>query len=542
MCQWGARMIGSGRRRRKGAAGIEYALVLSLIAVTLLGAIALMGGQVSGLLDTASNTIDPVHDGGGPGPIGDGSDDGGGESGGGDGSGDPPAALAIQVSPPVLEFPYSADCQAVTVSAPAGGAQALTVDSTALDTQVFATCQPADTTACGSSLAGGDSCVFGVRLATTAAGSYDSQIVVRGLPDGGTETAVPVAIHAAVTAPPTGPAQLALSRQQLLLTPDNGCQIQTVTNTGSAPVSSIRVGSAGGDEMLEYAERCEPAMGRCDTGTLAAGDRCSVGYRWKLNSGYSGYDVPAVIGAGSTQLSYRVVGQESPDAFHLGPSTLVFGAPGQCRTVNVTNDFADPATIGFGALDPALWQYCADSCSGNLLDPGSSCSFGIQPMPGIAGDVYDAVAVSIDTGNDWTQETLQLHYSPGAGGPAVLQWQDMDGTPLSLNGDGFAVYRPHASGAVRLTNIGGEPAYQIGMGDDNGNFQFWTGQDAPPPPQQDGLYPDSGCETVQPGQSCIVDFRFIQTTGHSSATVALSFTDGNDNVTTDAPWLAVFWW
>lgn len=50
-------MTGAGRRARRGATALEYALVLAFVAVAVLGALQLLSGNLTDAITTVGGTV-----------------------------------------------------------------------------------------------------------------------------------------------------------------------------------------------------------------------------------------------------------------------------------------------------------------------------------------------------------------------------------------------------------------------------------------------------------------------------------------------------
>jgi len=77
-------------RPRKGAALVEYALILSLVSVLAVGSLALVGGQANAVFASVASALDGPHDNGCHGQAGCHDNNGGGNGGnpgGGNGGG-----------------------------------------------------------------------------------------------------------------------------------------------------------------------------------------------------------------------------------------------------------------------------------------------------------------------------------------------------------------------------------------------------------------------------------------------------------------------
>lgn len=355
--------------RRRGASGAEYALLLGLLAMAVVGAIATLGGRVGDLFVAAENSIAP-----------------GSDSGAAEPETPPVQAGMLTVAPTELDLSDDTACHAVTVTNTGTAAVPLQVDATALDTARFARCQPAGT-ACGASLDASQACVFGLMQRPAMPGTFSSSVVVRGTPAGAPAQAIPVFVTAIVDALAEAP--LAVTPRRLSFTAPGTCRFVTVTNTTASAVP-LQIDPATDFDAVTY-----PA---CDSGagagtpcaaTLAAGASCTHGVELaaevsdpqpdllRFASGSQQVDVEVSATAGVAPVGLTVTPADSSVVLDWQGQWQVEGAPIAVTVRNVSGTATAPLQLVLS--DAQRLDLGDEDCAGLALQPEAECTVNLIP-------------------------------------------------------------------------------------------------------------------------------------------------------------------
>lgn len=512
-------------RRRKGATGVEYALVLVLIGFTLTAVIAGTGRSIVDVFTGVSNRIDDPTI---PGPGGGGSGGGSG-GGGGDTAGDPPA------EPP--EDPPVAD----------GRIYGWTVACTPTSFNTGSLTDPSFT---------------GIRVAalTAPAMSVMDDSVPWQVAEG---TSPPSAVWSCMSAERADPGQLSTAgdsdctgfvpqpgddarlEQAGLMTQAQRAAYNGTLCTPGVPVETVAFG---------YDVDCQGRSAQCKsvthnaTGNDTANDTvadsdaggCQVDQSEDALRLLQRYPTFVAGSDGLTPGSLLDAQCGTQALVELDTDTIDFGTDTACRTVQVTN--ASSGTVGIaldlaGATPAGTWALCSNGCSS--LAAGESCSFAVRPVTSDVGQFDGTLELTgTDAQSNEEQHFVSLSYRKI--GTPLLQWQLADGSPIGTpNEYGVETDGAGGSGWVRLQNIGTGTATWTSMYDDTGFFQFWPGENAPAPVENG----DEACPELAPGAVCIVNYRFIddeipasENTNHG---IFLSY-DGEEGDRIEGPRLGIF--
>lgn len=253
-------------RRRRGATGVEYGLLVGLLAMAAIVAISSTGTEVAAVFDRAAGTLNAIElpDGSGD-PAGGGADDGDNEV-------TTPEPTPSTVYASRSEVPvFTDDCTEVVLTNPGTAAAAATsaVFSPDYPTGMGSCTNNLSQPPCGASLAPGSSCAMGFM--STMMRSYD-HILTYSFDDGavvvlhftGTSTDEPnVAMPQYVNSGAGG--------YRLSVTPS--CQNYEVRNSSSVPVRYLNF------DISENPARfglCTPSANAC-AGEIAPGASCNIG-------------------------------------------------------------------------------------------------------------------------------------------------------------------------------------------------------------------------------------------------------------------------
>jgi MYXO-CTERM domain-containing protein len=142
----------------------------------------------------------------------------------------------------------------------------------------------------------------------------------------------------------------------------------------------------------------------CNGETLGNGDLCEIelafspteagGHAGKLDIGSNNPSSPDAIALTGFGVAASVSTTVSP--VHLDFGEVVLGDIGSAQTVTVTNDGAADATLSAVASEDAAFAVSNDSCSGQSVAMGDSCTFDVEFVPAGAGAVSATIAIPSD--------------------------------------------------------------------------------------------------------------------------------------------------
>ncbi|MFN8537727.1 MAG: choice-of-anchor D domain-containing protein [Thermomicrobiales bacterium] len=363
-------------------------------------------------------------------------------------------------------------------------------------------------TTCVATLAPGDSCSVVVRYTPSAPGadvdSIDLTVTGVGTVSSGIVGNGVVAPVPTVTIQPTsldfGDVQIGTTSPALPL---------TVTNTGSAPLNISTLGTGNAAFVL--------SANGCAGATLQPGESCVVGVTFTpaaVGQTTSVLQINDNAGGVATSQFVSLTGNGISAGLAVTPGSLDFGnqqvnTSSAVQTVTVTN--VGLGTITISAVTPAgTFSTFADTCTGQTLGSGDSCTVGVRFNPNAVGQATGTLTFTT-TGPDPIVSLV------GVGISAQLSV-----TPGSLD------FGPHQLGTstpaqtVTVKNIGTGSVTITATalaGSDPTNFEI-TGN---------SCQPSGNDVTLAAGQECTISVRFTPVglvAGNRSALL---------NITSNAP-------
>jgi hypothetical protein len=243
-------------------------------------------------------------------------------------------------------------------------------------------------TTCGTTLAGGASCIVAVGFTPTAAGSRAGTINVGS-------SAGPAVVSLAgtgVTAASLSVSPLALDFGTVLLGATAAAQSITITNSGGVSFSGLSLGITG-----DYAI----ANSTCGA-VVAANSSCvaSVSFTSSLSGARSG---ALTIAGGSPAASFTVTltgagilnGAISLSTQSLSFGQIAVGRTSATQTVTITNSGGLPLA-GLTLAIATPYGLAANTC-GTLLSAGASCTVSVEYSPTAAGAATAALVVAANS-------------------------------------------------------------------------------------------------------------------------------------------------
>ena len=325
------------------------------------------------------------------------------------------------------------------------GASAINISSTALPNTIFTI----GSTTCGTSLAGGASCVYTLVFKPASAGAQTTTFSVTD--DAGTQTAALTGTGVLLAAP------------QATLTPATGSFGPTTAGTTSAPISfvltnagnaalsiaSFGISGASSSSFVQGASTCGSS--------LAAGTSCTISVSFAPNSAATvsaTLSVTDAVGTQTASLTGTGTAVPAPQAA-LTPATANFGnvttgTTSSAQTFTLTNTGNAALTISGIALAGAnSVAFRNTNTCGSTLAAGASCTIAVTFSP-------------TSTGTD----TATLSVSDNA-----------SGSPQTSSLTGVAIAPPPASDfslavtpASQSVTAGSSASYQINLASINSSF------------------------------------------------------------------------
>ena len=366
--------------KRRGSSGVDYAVLVALIAVAVLGAIVLTGDRIRSLFVASEET---VTDGIAGLPLP--------EPGGGAGAGGQPPPAAGQGTwsgdGAFILDPFSTP-QARTFTLTNVGAGPLALGAPAITgTPVFQIL----VSDCAATLPPGNSCEVLIQATASANGTATATLSIAGVPGGVVLSRIASGFDPALAW--SGGGAFVIDGTPPANAPFTAVQTFTLANQGFADATGIAPAISGPDaDAFSLTTNCPPVLPQdatctvtvtataSDNGslaaTLSAGGPASVSQ--PLYAEATGF-APA--------LAWTVVPADfSMDTTNGGvaqPATVEAG-PAQTATLTNTGTLATgPVTVGFTGPDAAAFTIVSDSCSGQPLAPGASCTVDVALAAGL---------------------------------------------------------------------------------------------------------------------------------------------------------------
>jgi len=287
----------------------------------------------------------------------------------------------------------------------------------------------------------------------------------------------------------------------------------TVTNTGD---TDMTVNGAGSDVTFGGANPgafgIDPANDACAGAVVPSGQTCTIDVTFSpgsaadysatltLNSDSAGPDQVNLTGTGTPVPAPSIqVTPASP--FDFG-NHKVGAAPAASQTFTVTNNGnADLDITGITVQGGAFSPGGTDTCSGTTLkwnDPqNNQCTVSVDFLPGAAGPAQGTLTIISNQLPPFPVELDGNGTQPQASVPGTVSFA----TPLNV---------PQVL-AVTLQNVGQAPM-NVQQATLSGNAEFTTASG------------DCGSATLNPGQSCSAQIRFLPT-ANGSVQGTVSFLD-----------------
>jgi len=337
---------------------------------------------------------------------------------------------------------------------------------------------------CGSTLAGGASCTFGLRYAPSAAGADNATLTIAW--SGGSTPLAMSGTGAAAASAVLQVTPLTLVFGTVTVGATSGTQSVTVTNSGGAVATSLALANGNAARF--------PVTGNTCGTTLGAGASCTLNVAYAPNATGTTNAALTFSYAGGTNVSVQMAGTGSaaPTAsLATAPAGGAFGSitVGQSSAalpVTLTNSGAAAATgLAFNNSNAAEFAVSGNTC-GATLNAGASCAFSLKYTPSAVGADSATLTISATGG---AAVVMALTGTGIAGAPQQGQLS----LPAAVTMADQQIATTSTPRSVTLSNLG-PGAVQVTSVSSNNPGEFTvTG---------------NTCTTVQPTAACVVDFTF----------------------------------
>lgn len=382
-------------RRRRGAAGVEYGLLVGLVAVAAIATVSQTGTRVGQLFDLAANRlggpepdVSAPADSAGQTPPADTGNTGSDGSDGSGGDGGSTADLAfspatLRYSPMGCSVSYLHNNSAVTHTVSLTGAGG---DLSVL----YPLCPPAQAQTvpqCGLGsmvLAPGASCYLGF-----SANSYvtEDRAGYIAMTDGDLEARLDLVADASVPAPHN------LQVDQTAEIPPDTCTPIAVTNSGASAIRYTH-GSVSGDPDFRMCDFPDTSYNQCNMYYyLQPGASCNLGVRYDGKLAGSGFATTLTVESyDSAPATVSVTSSRASDAdpdldWDYRYDNLQLSNATACVPVNVTNNGGPTAgtpelllTTGYGAIQPCTPSGTGHPVCNGVLGNRQTCSLGVEAI------------------------------------------------------------------------------------------------------------------------------------------------------------------
>jgi len=368
--------------KRRGSSGVDYAVLVALIAVAVLGAVVLTGDRIRSLLVASEETVtDGIAGLPLPEPP----------AAGGAGGSPPPAGQGVWSGDGTFALSPLLPAQTRVLVLTNTGAGPLTFGAPAIagpDVPAFQVLA----TDCGPVLPPGESCTVSVEATAAANGTAHATLAAAGVPGG-----LPL-LRTATGFDPllawSGDSTFAIDGSP---GPDplprTATRILTLTNQGFADAVDIAPVLAGPDiDAFALVTDCPSVLlpSAACTVTLTASATTNTTLAATLIAGGPA-SVSQPLHAEATGFAPALAWTAVPADFSMDtanggvaqPATAEAG-PAQTATLTNTGTLATgPVTVGFTGPDAAAFTIVSDSCSGQPLAPGASCTVDVALAAGL---------------------------------------------------------------------------------------------------------------------------------------------------------------
>ena len=244
-------------------------------------------------------------------------------------------------------------------------------------------------TTCGATLGGGQSCTITVQLLSATNGTKNGSVSASATP-GGTATST-------LEAEIVDPANLTISPLSFdfgdVAQNDTQTQNFTVTNNGAVPTGALTTDVTGDAAFSEHSSTCPATLGPTQTCTITV----------QLLSASNGTKTGAVSasatpgGTASSSLDAEIV---DPANLTITPDTQNFGDQ-PVNTISGVQSFTvgNDGGVESGQIDTSVtgsrFTIASDTCDGQTLGPGDTCAVGFQFAPlsgGAQSETFNATA------------------------------------------------------------------------------------------------------------------------------------------------------
>lgn len=241
---------------------------------------------------------------------------------------------------------------------------------------------------CLSSLAAGGSCTATVRFTPTSVGAKTGVVsIASSNSSAGTVSLSGTSVSS--THPAVGVSSTALSYSS-----SNSPQLVTITNTGDADLvlGSVVLGGTNPSDFTKVTDTCSSQ-------TVITGGTCSVSVSFTPSYNTVGTSSGQILFANNAAGSphYVTLSGSTAPFIQVDPATLAFGTTTNSQSVTVSNTgnaVLNVSTLTLGGTDSSNFAFTADTCTGQAVNPGSSCSFSVGFAPLTAGAKSASVSIA----------------------------------------------------------------------------------------------------------------------------------------------------
>jgi hypothetical protein len=251
-----------------------------------------------------------------------------------------------------------------------------------------------ETTTCGSTLAVGANCTVTVNFAAASAGSYSAALAIAN--NSSTNPAT-VALSGTATAPVLGLSATSLTFPSMVAGGTATTQVETLTNTGTAPltISGITITGTNASDFSATANTCGAtlAVGANCTVTLSFSAATAGTYTATLNIANN-----SAGGTGTVALSGTAtapVPVASLSATSIAFPSMLAGATATAQTETLTNTGTGPLTInGITITGTSASNFSETTTCGATLAVGANCTVTVNFAAASAGSYTAALAIA----------------------------------------------------------------------------------------------------------------------------------------------------
>jgi hypothetical protein len=290
---------------------------------------------------------------------------------------------------------YSTPAQGVTLTNNTNSAFVIvSIKLTGADATSFVT-----SNTCGTSLAAGATCRFGVRFVPVALGAANAAVTVT---DSAPNSPQSVALSGTGISAPQASLSLSSSGLSFSSTPageSTGAQNVTVTNTGSSATvffKSIALVGANSSSFVT-SNTCGGKLG----GSLAPGATCRIGVRFVPQAaGLLSASITLTDNAAGSSQTISLNGTGIGALVTLSSTSISFGSEPvgdstNAQAITVTNSGYLPLDIGSIRLTgPGVTSFVTSNTCGASLAMGAACRIGVRFVPSANSTASAAVTLT----------------------------------------------------------------------------------------------------------------------------------------------------